>query len=63
MPTRKSIIFETLADAEEYWESTEALRDFDRQYQHLTRTVWKTSKQLRWFDKINRGLLLGSPPA
>ena len=50
----KSIIFETLPDPEEYWETAEALRDLDRQYQHFTRTVWKASKQLLKFDEINR---------
>ena len=52
----KSIIFEVLPDgaAEEYWETAEALRDLDRQYQHFTRTVWKASKQLLKFDEINR---------
>ena len=54
MPTLKSIIFETLPDAEEYYETAEALRDLDRQYQHFTRTVWKASKQLLKFDEINR---------
>ena len=54
MPTLKSIIFETLPDAEEYWETAEALRDLDRQYQHFTRTVWKASKQILKFDEINR---------
>ena len=50
----KSIIFETLPDPEEYYETAEALRDLDRQYQHFTRTVWKASKQLMKFDEINR---------
>ena len=54
MSTLKSIIFETLPDPEEYYETTEALRDLDRQYQHFTRTVWKASKQLLKFDEINR---------
>ena len=54
MSTLKSIIFETLPDPEEYWETAEALRDLDRQYQHFTRTVWKASKQLLKFDEINR---------
>ena len=54
MSTLKSIIFETLPDPEEYYETTEALRDLDRQYQHFTRTVWKASKQLMKFDEINR---------
>ena len=54
MSTLKSIIFETLPDPEEYWETAEALRDLDRQYQHFTRTVWKASKQLMKFDEINR---------
>ena len=54
MPALKSIIFETLPDAEEYYETAEALRDLDRQYQHFTRTVWKASKQLLKFDEINR---------
>ncbi len=56
MSTLKSIIFETLPDdaAEEYWETAEALKDLDRQYQHFTRTVWKASKQLLKFDEINR---------
>ena len=54
MSTLKSIIFETLPDTEEYYETTEALRDLDRQYQHFTRTVWKASKQLMKFDEINR---------
>ena len=56
MSTLKSIIFETLPDgtADEYWETAEALRDLDRQYQHFTRTVWKASKQLLKFDEINR---------
>ena len=54
MPTIKSIIFETLPDAEGYYETAEALRDLDRQYQHFTRTVWKASKQLLKFDEINR---------
>ena len=44
MSTLKSIIFETLPDPEEYYETAEALRDLDRQYQHFTRTVWKASK-------------------
>ena len=39
---------------EEYYETAEALRDLDRQYQHFTRTVWKASKQLLKFDEINR---------
>ena len=43
MSTLKSIIFETLPDPEEYYETAEALRDLDRQYQHFTRTVWKSS--------------------
>ena len=38
MSTLKSIIFSTLPDPEEYWETAEALRDLDRQYQHFTRT-------------------------
>ena len=48
MSTIKSIIFETLPDgaADEYYETAEALKDLDRQYQHFTRTVWKVSKQL-----------------
>ena len=50
----KSIIFSTLPDPEEYYETAEALRDLDRQYQHFTRTVWKASKQLMKFDEINR---------
>ncbi len=54
MSTLKSIIFETLPDPEEYWETAEALKDLDRQYQHFTRTVWKASKQLLKFDEINR---------
>ena len=54
MSTLKSIIFETLPDPEEYYETAEALRDLDRQYQHFTRTVWKASKQLLKFDEINR---------
>ena len=54
MSTLKSIIFETLPDPEVYWETAEALRDLDRQYQHFTRTVWKASKQLLKFDEINR---------
>ena len=54
MSTLKSIIFETLPDPEEYYETAEALRDLDRQYQHFTRTVWKASKQLMKFDEINR---------
>ena len=54
MSILKSIIFETLPDPEEYYETAEALRDLDRQYQHLTRTVWKASKQLLKFDEINR---------
>ena len=54
MFTLKSIIFETLPDPEEYYETTEALRDLDRQYQHFTRTVWKASKKLLKFDEINR---------
>ena len=56
MSTLKSIIFEVLPDgaAEEYYETAEALRDLDRQYQHFTRTVWKASKQLLKFDEINR---------
>ena len=54
MSTLKSIIFETLPDPDEYWETAEALRDLDRQYQHFTRTVWKASKQLLKFDEINR---------
>ena len=54
MSTLKSIIFSTLPDPEEYWETAEALRDLDRQYQHFTRTVWKASKQLLKFDEINR---------
>ena len=54
MSTLKSIIFETLPDAEEYYETAEALRDLDRQYEHFTRTVWKASKQLLKFDEINR---------
>ena len=53
MSTLKSIIFETLPDPEEYWETAEALKDLDRQYQHFTRTVWKASKQLLKFDEIN----------
>ena len=43
MSTLKSIIFETLPDPDEYYETAEALRDLDRQYQHFTRTVWKSS--------------------
>ena len=35
MSTLKSIIFETLPDPDEYWETAEALRDLDRQYQHF----------------------------
>ena len=54
MSTLKSIIFETLPDPEEYYETAEALLDLDRQYQHFTRTVWKASKQLMKFDEINR---------
>ena len=56
MSTLKSIIFEVLPEgtAEEYYETAEALRDLDRQYQHFTRTVWKASKQLLKFDEINR---------
>ena len=54
MSTLKSIIFETIPDPEEYYETAEALRDLDRQYQHFTRTVWKASKQLLKFDEINR---------
>ena len=54
MSTLKSIIFETIPDPEEYYETAEALRDLDRQYQHFTRTVWKASKQLMKFDEINR---------
>ena len=54
MSTLKSIIFETLPDPEEYYETAEALRDLDSQYQHFTRTVWKASKQLMKFDEINR---------
>ena len=54
MSTLKSIIFETLPDPEEYYETAEALKDLDRQYQHFTRTVWKASKQLLKFDEINR---------
>ena len=54
MSTLKSIIFETLPDPEEYYETAEALRDLDRQYQHFTRTVWNASKQLMKFDEINR---------
>ena len=54
MSTLKSIIFETLPDPDEYYETAEALRDLDRQYQHFTRTVWKASKQLLKFDEINR---------
>ena len=54
MSTLKSIIFETLPDPEEYYETAEALRDLDRQYQHFTRTVWKASKPLLKFDEINR---------
>ena len=54
MSTLKSIIFETLPDPDEYWETAEALKDLDRQYQHFTRTVWKASKQLLKFDEINR---------
>lgn len=54
MSTLKSIIFETLPDPDEYYETAEALRDLDRQYQHFTRTVWKASKQLMKFDEINR---------
>ena len=54
MSTLKSIIFETLPDPEEYYETAEALRDLDLQYQHFTRTVWKASKQLMKFDEINR---------
>ena len=54
MSTLKSIIFKTLPDPEEYWETAEALKDLDRQYQHFTRTVWKASKQLLKFDEINR---------
>jgi len=54
MSTFKSIIFETLPDPEEYYETAEALKDLDRQYQHFTRTVWKASKQLLKFDEINR---------
>ena len=54
MSTLKSIIFETLPAPEEYYETAEALRDLDRQYQHFTRTVWKASKQLLKFDEINR---------
>ena len=50
MSTLKSIIFETLPDPDEYYETAEALRDLDRQYQHFTRTVWKASKQLLKFD-------------
>ena len=54
MSTLKSIIFETLPDPEDYYETAEALRDLDRQYEHFTRTVWKASKQLLKFDEINR---------
>ena len=54
MSTLKSIILETLPDPEEYYETAEALKDLDRQYQHFTRTVWKASKQLLKFDEINR---------
>ena len=54
MSTLKSIIFETLPDPDEYYETAEVLRDLDRQYQHFTRTVWKASKQLLKFDEINR---------
>ena len=54
MSTLKSIIFEAVPDAEEYYETAEALKDLDRQYQHFTRTVWKASKQLLKFDEINR---------
>ena len=54
MSTFKSIIFETLPDPEEYYETAEALKDLDRQYQHFTHTVWKASKQLLKFDEINR---------
>ena len=54
MSTLKSIIFETLPDAEEYYETAEALEDLEQQYKSFTRTVWKASKQLLKFDEINR---------
>ena len=52
--TFKSIVFETLPDSEQYYDTIEALKDLDRQYQHFTRTIWKAQKQLLKFDEINR---------
>ena len=54
MSVLKSIIFETLPDAEEYYETAKALTDLERQYKHFTSTVWKALKQLLKFDEINR---------
>ena len=55
MSTLKSIIFSTLPDPEEYWETAEALRDLDRQYQHFTRTRGDTGDGSLCSSCVQRG--------
>ncbi len=54
MSVLNSIIFNTVPDAEQYYDTVEALKDLEREYSRFTRTVWKASRQLLKFDEINR---------